>query len=385
MTLSEALAQLGSWREGWSRLGEWWPQGPAVDRSTVPVGLDQFLVPVAELQDSFPDDLAATHRALRRLHYSRHARWTEGYRRGVRLDALISGDSADLPPTWSASPPGPSQQTLDNLGSAAYLTVPPSSTPGAPVDLGAVFSATDAALSGPSDLGSVAELTTGTTSDGITGWAGDLAAWFLEWNARRLEASAKGEGWTQAQAAEQLTEMQGQKVPLELMLGTLDGQIMAAHYRSYLRQAVTPEEQHYGTIPDLLDAATLPADTLQGYYADSAPADFPHVSSRFPLFVEAATPLIPHASDPVSLGPDARETVRESIAGVAAFCLYHGCRDKAFGLATATFRSRPPIKPEDAVAEVEEQGEVIEEISTRFVGLLQAGLDDMEPAWPVST
>lgn len=378
-SLADALAQLNFERRGWSRLGERWPQGPVTERATDPVAPQAYVPLVRELEAASSDDFTVPHRRLRRLHYSGHARWPEGARRGVWVDALISGDNADYPLTWS-TPPSPTAETVDRLHGAAYLAPPPSLPLTAPVDLGGLFTATDGGLSGASELGLAAAFTTGVLSDGIAGWVGDLASWFLEWNNRRLAAERKGEEW---KAEEQLTETQRQKVPLELMLGSFDGQVLADYYRTTLQQAVEPGNHHYGTVPAILDAAILPAETLEHYYADSMPEDHPHVTRRFALFVQRAVPPIPHTAtgDQVSLGPDARETVRGYVSEVAAFFLYHGHRDKAFGAATSV-SSRPLAKPSDIVGEVGSQQEFLETIATRFVELVQAGLGGEEPTWP---
>jgi hypothetical protein len=318
------------------------------------------------------------------MHYSGHVRWPEGTRRGVRVDALISGDNADYPLTWTSGPPGPTADAVDRLCSAAYLASPSSLSLSVPIDLGGVFTGTEGGLSDASELGLAAAFTTGIPTDGIIGWVGDLASWFLEWNSRRLEAERKGEEW---KAEEQLTDTQKHKAPLELMLGNFDGQVIVDHYRTVLQQAVEEGDHHYGTVPAILDAAILPAETLERYYADPAPEDYPHVSQRCALFVRHAVPPIPHTAtgDQVSLEADAREIVRGYISELSAFFLYHGRRDKVFGRATSTFLSRPPGRLSDAVAEVGSQQETVEGIATRFIELVQAGLEGQEPTWPRMT
>ncbi len=370
MTLLTQLDAIDTSRQRWSRPGELWPQGPVSTRAATPTALADVLGHVEAVEASLTEDPAQIHRLLRRLHVSRFVRWPAGKRRGTRLDALLAGDNALCPLTWRDEPPLLAASTVDALHSATLLLPTASTAWNVPVDLGAVFTATDVTFGGGTDLGITAEYTTGVTLDGIATWVGDLTAWFLAWYAQ-LPAPGSPP-WTETQSLTALDTLWPAELPLELMLGSLDGTVLAAYY--------------YATVTGVA-GSTLPlADLMAAYYGIEPVTSLPHVSQRFSRFVAGATPVIPHqgSDDPVTLDPQALYVVQGYITRLAAFFLFHAQRDKPFGQSIL----RPawlPLEPLAAVAtRVEAQSAMIRTIATRFIDLLQTGLDGGAPpaAWP---
>ena len=102
--------------------------------------------------------------------------------------SLAAGEARDYPLTWRPAPRGPGAATLDRLYSINWVDPPAAIAPGGPLHVGGLFTATDAAFAGPSDLGAVAEQATGVAVEGIATWVGDLAVWLLAWNSGRLRA-----------------------------------------------------------------------------------------------------------------------------------------------------------------------------------------------------
>lgn len=377
LSLTDALDEIGLAVQQWSRPGEQWPQGPVGEQAGSPAALTDYVALLAELETAVLDGPPVVHRALRRLHYSSHVRRTGGRRRGIRLEALLSGDETEYPLIWTSEPPAISQPLLDGLFSTTYLAPPTSAALDVAVDLGAVFTGSDALFTGASDLAAAGEVITGVSSEGMVGWAGDLAAWLLAWEERRQQAEAAGQPWTPQQARQQLDETQREEAPLELMLGNFDGQALAG----YLRAEVA-EQYDFDTAPAL-------ADMFESYYGQSPPADdnLPHISRRFELFVPAAEPGLPHTvfGEQVLLDSDAAAVVESYITDLAAFFLFQGRRDKRFGKVVGTMaRSRPPRPMTEVRAEVAAQAATIQEIAGRFVELLHTGLENGQApaAWP---
>ncbi|HEX2206303.1 MAG TPA: hypothetical protein VHG93_01365, partial [Longimicrobium sp.] len=280
-TIVESLAQMDTSRQRWSRVGELWPQGPVTGRSAQPLALADYVPLLQVAETAGTEDRARRLRALRRLYYGRDVRWAEGRRRGTRLDALLAGAAHDPPLAWSARPGGLNPATVDALHRAGYLLPAP---PGAlPLDTGAVLAGLETAFSGGSDLALGAELAVGVPAEGTAGWAGDLAAWLLEWERLRAAAEAARTPWNDAVAAARLAAVQAERVPLELLLGAMDGRVLGAHLET--------------TVKDDVQAAPTAAATLEAYYGAAVPAEHPHVSTRFAAFVAAARPEIPHTGE----------------------------------------------------------------------------------------
>lgn len=371
-SISESLAWMEAARQRWSRPGEHWPQGPVSDRSAQPVALAD-VAPLVRDVEAVEIDPARLRRQLRRLYFSGQTRWPEGRRRGARLDELIAGNNSDAPLSWSLRDGGLTPAVLDALHCAAYLA-PSSSVARYAVDTGAVLAGLDICFAGASDLGLVMEYATGVPLDGTAGWVGDLAAWFLEWNRRRAYAEAEGRPWSDADARAQLVAVQEERLPLERILGAMDGRVLAAHLEA--------------TVTETLDNAPRVSDTLEAYYGLSIPEAHPHVSLRFPLFVQHALPLLPHAREGsvIMLTADALTQVRAHLTQVATFFLFHGRRDAAFVIAVGVPRVRTAATLEAATAEVQTQGAALDEIAGRFLALLQAGLAGSPiHDWPEAT
>lgn len=372
-TLLERLQGLETARSAWGRLGESWPRGPVSDRAPAPVSLGDYAGLVRALEAATPDSFER-HRRLRRLYYSNHVRWTEGRRRGAWLDAMLAGNPADPPPTWSAGPGGLTAQALDRLHAAAYLATPDAVA--GPVDPGGIFTATDAVFSGGSELGLVAQYVTGLPLEGIVTWVGDLTRWFLDWCTRRLAAERAEAAWSAAEGERQLGESQKACAPLELMLADLDGQILADEFASTVRGG--------------FDTAPAVADVLQRYYNLASPETGPPPDSearrRFALFVTRARPPIPHidAGGVVLLSAEATSRVQQYVIGLAAFILHHSRRDSAFAAAVVEGPRRPPGELEEAAEELAPNAAAATAIAGRFVALLQSGLDDGSAlrSWP---
>jgi hypothetical protein len=365
-SLTTSLDHLDSARQRWSRIGEHWPQGPVGQRATTPVGLGDYLVLVRELEAVA--DPEGVHRQLRRLHYSRHVRWPQGRRRGVRLDALIAGDAREVPLVWASGSPGVGRATLDRLSAAGYLN--PATSPQVPVDLGAVFTATDAAFSGGSDLGFIATRSTGVPTEGIATWVGDLAAWFLTCYGRGQRAAHSGQPWSKDDAVGQLADARRAEAPLEVMLGSIDGQILANYYEA--------------AVSGSYDSAPKAADTLDRYYGAVIPTDaHPHVSQRFATFVQRAAPPIPHdnSGGHLVLASTATDAIRRHVADLAAFLLYQGRRIRDFGIAVSADPA-PPGPLAAVTEEIDAQAATIGEIAVAFSDLLRTGLAGSAPLTP---
>lgn len=370
MTLQTHLDAIDTSRQQWSRPGEHWPQGPVVARASSPETLPNYLAALQALETSLAEEPETIHRQLRRTYDSGWVREPYGKRRGQRLDALLAGNNALYPLTWRDEPPVLTAATVDALYRATTLLPAASNAWNVPVDLGALYTATDTAFSGGTDLGITAEYTTDVTLDGLLTWVGDLTGWFLAWFA---QLPAPGEPpWTDTQGVAALAALWPVELPLELMLGSLDGTILAGHY--------------YATVTG--EARTmLPLSTLLAAYYGAAPVTgLPHVSQRFARFIAAAAPVIPHqgTGDQITLDSQALYAVQGYLTRLAAFFLFHAQRDKPFGQSIL----RPawlPLEPLAAVgARVEGQSAMIRTIATRFIDLLQTGLGGGAPpaAWP---
>lgn len=370
MTLQTHLDAIDTSRQHWTRPGEHWPQGPAVARASSPTTLSDYRVALQALETSLVEEPETIHHQLRRVHYSAFVREPYGKRRGLRLDALLSGNKALYPLAWRDEPPLLGAATVDALYQAAALRPTATNAWNVPVDLGALFTATDAAFSGGTDLGTTAEYTTAVTLDGLLTWAGDLTGWFLAWYAQLPPPGSPP--WTDTQALAALDALWATELPLELILGSLDGTILAGHYYA----TVT------GAEPAMLPLSTL----LAAYYGDAPVTGLPHVSQRFARFIGAAAPVIPHhgTGDQTTLDPAALYAVQGYVTRLAAFFLFHAQRDKPFGQSIL----RPawlPLEPLAAVAtRVEAQSAIVRTIAGRFIDLLRAGLDGEPPptAWP---
>lgn len=375
-SVTSALDQIEQALTLWSRPGEHWPQGPIGQQANIPITLADYISRLWELEAAVLDGPPSVHNALRRLHYSRVVRWPHNHQRGIRLDTLLNPNGKKYPLIWSNELPPLSQTTLDALFSAAYLAPPSSASINVPVDLGAIFTATDALFTGGSELAAAAELITGISPKGMVGWAGDLAIWFLRWERRRQEAVKTGQQWNLEQTRQHLGDIQQESAPLELMLGSFDGQALAA----YLETAVAGDYD--------FDATPSIAETLDAYYGESPPAEvtLPHISRRFALFVQAAEPPIPHMvfGAGVLLGSNATEVVAAYIISLATFFLYQGQRNKEFGLAVEADRTRPLGSMSEIADEVVAQAETIQIIADQFVELLQTGLYEgqIPVTWP---
>ncbi|HVH13748.1 MAG TPA: hypothetical protein VM759_11880, partial [Longimicrobium sp.] len=179
--------------------------------------------------------------------------------------------------------------------------------------------------------------------------------------------------WNDAEAAAQLDALQAERVPLELMLGAMDGRVLGAHLGADINPAGTPPEV---------------ATPLGAYYASTAPVEGPHVSTRFASFVAAALPVIPHTGEgtAVALGTDAVEVIHAHVVSAAAFLAFQGWRDAGFGAAVGAPPVPAPPSLERAAALVEAHGAALDTIVSAFVGLLQAGLDgETTFDWPRAT
>lgn len=370
MTLQTHLDAIDTSRQHWTRSGEHWPQGPVGARASSPTPLPAYLTALQALETSLVAEPETIHRHLRRLHYSAFVREAFGKRRGMHLDALLAGNNALFPLTWSDEPPALAAETVDALHSAVLLQPAAATAWNVPVDLGAVFAATDVAFDGATDLGITAEYTTEVMLDGLVTWAGNLTGWFLAWYAQLPPPGSPS--WTETQAAAALDALWATELPLELILGSLDGTILADYYYA----TVT------GAEPTMLPLSTL----LAAYYGAAPVTDLPHVSQRFAQFIAAAAPVIPHqgTGGQVTLDSQALYAVQGYITRLAAFFLFHSQRDKPFGQSIL----RPawlPLEPLAAVAaRVEAQAGMIRTIATQFIDLLEAGLAGDAPpaAWP---
>lgn len=360
----------------WSRPGEHWPQGPVGEKASTPITLSDYTSLLWELEDALLGSAPPIHSALRRLHYSNHVRSSQNHRRGIRLDSLIKCDESKYPLAWTVEPPVLSQTTLDSLFSAASLIPPVAAPRNIPVDLGALFTMTDALFSGGSNLAVSGELITEISLEGAVGWAGDLAIWFMTWEKRRQEAAKAGQEWNLEQRRQQLNYAQQESAPIELMLGNIDGQVLAA----YLNEAVAGNYD--------FDSAPSIAETLEIYYAESPPVDStqPHISRRFELFVPSSEPAIPHLTlgELVMVSSDAAEAVAFYITDLAALFIFLGQRDKHFGMAVLADRSQTLRSMEEIRNEINSQAETIQSIAATFIELIQGGLRNgqLPPTWP---
>src|SRR5215204_3665225 len=235
--LETALDEMAGLSQQFTRIGEHWPQGPVPSEVSARLDLAEYL-DFARKVDLFALEPLSAHWRLRRLIGSGHSRFRGDHGRGRRLDQLIAGGSSEVPLTWSSD----SQITptlLDQMYAARWIAVPTSrETWTVPVDLSRLLAATDAAFSGASATGLVAESYARCSLESIVSWLGDLATWLLRWNIRRVEAERKGKPWSQAEALHHLDEVQRDEVPLEAVLGGIDGETLAAAYPFILREGL---------------------------------------------------------------------------------------------------------------------------------------------------
>lgn len=367
--LGDSLRQMAAARQRWSRLGEHWPQGPVGQRTTTPAAIGDIVARLRQFETAVTDP-ADLHHQLRRLHYSRHVRWPYGRKRGTRLDALLAGPD-DEPVTWSAAPVGPAPALLDWLVAAGRLTAGPAEV----IDVGGLFTATDAAFAGGSDLGTVAEQVSGVPIEGLATWVGDLACWYLEWRARRQRAAEAGQPWSPQQAEVQFLDVQRAEMPLDLALSSIDGQVLAAYFGGVVRGS--------------LDSVPRASETLERYYASRPPATSDlhlHVGRRFALFVHGAMPTIPYTGqgDQAKPGPDAPQRIQGYLTQAATFFLHHGLRDRSFGASVAAPSGQLPQSKETVAQELASDTGTLAAIAVRFVDLIRVGLQvgRAPEAWP---
>lgn len=375
-TLPESLALLrGAWdRTG--RVGEHWVRGPVGAPVAQPISFDQYIRWVREVEAPSPS-VSDTIRRLRRVRVSRHVRGTE-FSRGARLDDLLAGDSQEEPLTWSSDVTGVSQSTLDGLATCRYAGTAPR---GSRIDTARLFAAIDAVVSGPSELGHVATRLTGTPVAALASWVGDLAAWFVEWERHRA-AAEREQPWTNAQAAEQLATAQRRILPLEALLGDIDGHVLAAAHVATTSFSVLDPDGIDGPQPRRLVQDAVPPSHLLTMYFVTPPPPTPAISTpsaahRFRLLVDFASPLIGNGAG--GLATDAEQRVAAHVRRTVAFFTYHGTRCGWFSI-------DPPISITDAVGRVDAQTPVIQTIAQRFVAFVRGGLQTGTPPddWPAA-
>ena len=376
-TLPESLEML---RVAWirrGRVGEHWPRGPVGSPNAQPAAFTQYIGWVREVETPAPST-SDVFRALRRVRASRHVRGAE-LARGVRLDDLLAGDQADAPLTWSSTGTGVSQATVDALATHRYIGT---TARGSRIDATRLLGAIDAHVAGPSELGHAATRLTSTPVQALASWVGDLAAWFLDWEQRRSVAAAGPQPWTDAQAAEQLAAVQQQRLPLEALLGDIDGHVLAATHEATTTYRVFDPDGVAGPEPRRLVQDALPASQLLTmYYVTAAPAApaiaTPSAAHRFRLFVDHALPAIGNGAG----GPaaNAEATIAGHVRRTATFFMYHGAR-------SGWFTVDPATTIEEAAGRVAAQAATIDAIARRFVAFLRGGLQTGTPPadWPVA-
>jgi hypothetical protein len=366
--LSDLLNQLHKVREGLGRVGECWPQGPLSTDTGQSASIEAYLEQIRILEKVFSLDRADISHQLRRLHYSKYDCRPEHHRRGLRLDALFTGKTG-YPLTWSADVDALSAQTLDTLYKTTHFILP-SGILGS-TNIGVLFAAIEAELCGASELGLVLENFTGVPFQGAVTWVGDLSVWFLMWNQSRINAEHNKTAWNSELV---LNEMQKAFCPLELMLGNIDGQIIARHLGENLYES-------FDLLPSL-------ADTIHRYFLESTSSE-PNitVSNRFTHFLSAAFPEIPHDGNHISKDR-AVERVTHFIERVSIFLLFHASRDSRFGYAVGfPLEGIGSNRLDEIASTVSEQISTITVIAERFVDFIIMGLlgTAENTSWPRQT
>lgn len=363
--LKEQLSQLAAAARSFSRVGEQWTQGPVGRPADTPAPLNDYLAHLRDVE-GVVTDRATAQRRLRRVRYSIHVR--DARPRGRRIDDLLVGSSQELPLVWR--PDGLKQGSLDALAKTRFVR--PAGPPTPSIDAGRLFAATDAAFAGASAFGLGAEAATRVPVRGLVTWVGDLAAWFVEWNRRRVAAERDGKKWTDAESKAELDAVHKLEAPLEAMLGDFDGQVVAASYEAVFGGS--------------LSALPRAADLLSAYYTGERKLPptvrEPRVVDRFALFVKHAVPAIPH-TDPggtTKLTPEATAAIKTYVTRTAALFVYQGSPKRWFSLPSV-----PTLKA--AAQQVEAQSVMFDEIVGRFTKLLSGPLagGPIPVEWPRTT
>jgi hypothetical protein len=171
-------------------------------------------------------------------------------------------------------------------------------------------------------------------------------------------------------------------VPLEGLLGSIDGHLLAACYEATVTFEVLDADAPVdGFPPARVQNAIALSSLLAAYYSGTPPAApaiaTPSAAHRFRLFVDHAVPAIGNGAG--GLAADAEQRVAAHVRRTGAFFLYHGAR-------SGWFPVDPSLSIADGLTRVDAQAAAIQTIARRFVAFLRAGLQTGTPPadWPVA-
>lgn len=267
-----------------------WPYGPALmpaERKNSCPYLGQYVAWVAEVERNVGDIAEAAQR-LRALYYGAAAG-------NAPFDALLD-TSLTLGPPLTTKHAVPA--TLTGLAATGILATSADGIDYArpPVDVSHVWVGLDAGLNGLGMAGHGLRVSTDPVA-ALT-WLGDLASWWTSYNDAKIKARqvaiAAGRTWSEPTDAASLATPLGwlnaataARCAVDDLFGDMDAQILR------------PEADHIANPMNPAPLATL----LRLYYQpDPAAVDRRLVSSvnRFHLFIDRATPAIPHTINPAT-------------------------------------------------------------------------------------
>ncbi|WP_066953303.1 peptidoglycan-binding domain-containing protein [Streptomyces lushanensis] len=334
-----------------------WPYGPTAlrcghngrhkgEHKGYTLDLDTYLALLrrAEIDPAVPGQERFPHTTVQRLRLLYY-----GQRVGNSLfDRVLDTDPRlrDSPMTTDRYP----QDLLDQLFRTGPVLV--GGRDRSPVDVSHIWVLADRRLNGLSTLSHVAGLFLADVT-GLLSWMGDLASWWIAFNDRRIKARlaavAAGRPVTDPVFTEPMDEASLEAGPrawlaegaarcdIDDLLGDIDAMVLMPEFGRLRRDTSTPI-----------------ADLLAAYYGlNDRPDDraHPHVDNRFHLFVQRASPEIPHEpvdkdnpTSGVRLAPDAGDRIRSLLKSAIGSTLLTVRLSKSSHHATAR-RAFPEIDP----------------------------------------
>lgn len=361
-----------------SRPGEKWPYGPITTRKSKDYNLEAFIRWIQAVEAAYGPDKQAVLQRLRRLYYSSYSGKT-----GSEFDRAIEDQAGAGGPPLDSRFVGTS--VLDRL----YETDTVRTRTGDVLDPGHILAALDVQLSGLTTQAAAAEAVYDVRWGGIMTWTGDLASWFVEWSQQVRKAlatppppptgpatdegpeSERGGGGPVSDPA-LFTTVGASKASKADLLGDMDAQVLASKsIRRSTPQSVEADKRIVRNRNIAWELTAPVSKILDQYYGMSQPGlDLTEAESRFPSFVQNASPPIPHKQvtgatgfrGSVVLASGAEAAIYDAIRNTARLFIDHGTSDTS-----------DPVKRYDGR---------IREIAKRFTKFLEAGLKSGDAQWP---
>ncbi len=361
-----------------NRPGEKWPYGPITTRKSQDYNLEAFIRWIQAVEAAYGPDKQAVLQRLRRLYYSSYSGKT-----GSEFDRAIEDQAG------AGGPPLDSRYVGTSVLDFLYATDTVRTRTGDVLDPGHILAALDVGQSGLTTQAGAAEAVYDVRWAGIVTWTGDLASWFVEWSQQVRKAlatppppptgpatdegpeSERGGGGPVSDPA-LFTTVGASKASKADLLGDMDAEVLASKsIRRSTPQSVAAEKRIVRNRNIAWELTAPVSKILDQYYGMSQPGlDLTEAESRFPSFVQNASPSIPHKQVPgatgfrgsVVLTSGAEAAIYEAIRNTARLFIDHGTSDTS-----------DPVKRYDGR---------IREIAKRFTKFLEAGLKSGDAPWP---